>query len=350
MNKERIKYLLEKHVSDQLTQSERDELISINTVENESAVVEVLQVIMQNSDLSPEEEQLPNKGYLDRILSLDKSNTKSRENIQRKSKRLPLTINWLAAACVTLALISVGSYFWMTSRKSRKNDQVFVTANSKTPTNYVRTINLPDGTSIILQAGSTLEVDPDFSNTNRKVTLRGEAYFDVQKINTYQNREKGSSFTIYTGKLKTVVLGTAFNIKAYPTQSTIIVSVAEGKVRIEDESKILAVLLPNQQVTYNVESLDIKQHDVDAQSMTEWTKNDLEFDGVSFENIAKFLEKRYGVTIHFKDEKLKNCMIVSSFIGTESIENVIRTLCSIQNSTYTFKSNKEIVIDGNGCE
>ncbi|MCE6989840.1 FecR family protein [Dyadobacter sp. CY323] len=346
MNKERIKYLLEQHLSDQLSPAEHNELISLNTIENEPVLLEVLQAMMNDSSITSEEVELFNKANFSGILSLDKTNINSSRNIPTKTRRLLPARSWLVAACVTLLLLSFGAYFWMSPQTSEKNKQAFVAADSRTPSDYVRTINLPDGTSIILQAGSTLDIHPNFSNTSREVTLQGEAYFEVKKINASQN--KRSPFTIYSGKLKTVVLGTAFNIKAYPEQNNITVSVAEGKVRIEDGSKVLAVILPNQQLTYSNESSSVIQEEIDPEE-TEWTKYDMEFDGVRFEDIAQFLEKRYGVTIQFKNEKLKHCRIVSSFVGTESIENVLQTLCSIQNSTYTMKSDMDIVIDGNGC-
>jgi transmembrane sensor len=150
--------------------------------------------------------------------------------------------------------------------------------------------------------------------------------------------------------LTTTVLGTSFNIKAYPGDSEIVVSVTKGKVRVENDKEVLGILTPDDKLTYSVErSKSVLLH-ADVNPSIEWVKNDVSFDGVAFGKIAELLEKRFGVKIHFKNDPLKSCVIVSSFDGTETIQNVLETLCSISNSSYKMLDDNEILIEGEGCK
>jgi ferric-dicitrate binding protein FerR (iron transport regulator) len=148
-----------------------------------------------------------------------------------------------------------------------------------------------------------------------------------------------------------VVLGTAFNIQAYPDSKDVTVSVIRGKVRVENNQKILAVLTPNQQVTYNSsEAENAGTRKVDAASIiTDWTKQDMVFEDVSFQTVADLLSRRYGVSIGFKNGLLAKCTIKAFFNGTEPLDKVLESLCLISNSVFTRFDNGNIILDGEGC-
>jgi len=145
------------------------------------------------------------------------------------------------------------------------------------------------------------------------------------------------------------VLGTAFNIKA--DEKRVIVSVTRGKVKVEDDRKVLAVLTPDQQVLYDVPESKTAQQKVNANSVvTDWTKEDMVFNGISFEEIAGMLSKRYGASVTFKNPAMKHCKIRASFSGTETIEQVVSVLCGIRNGSYVQMTDGTIALDGEGCE
>ncbi len=247
------------------------------------------------------------------------------------------------AAAATLILIVACSYFFFsgqprTTITSIKPQQA---VNHK-PAAYTRNISLPDGSIVVLQAGSTLDYPARFSGNTREVSLNGEAYFDIK-------HDADRPFIIHTDKIKTTVLGTAFDIRADGKKVT--VSVTRGKVKVENEKKLLAVLAPNQQITYNIPAALTEQQTVNAQQIVmDWTKQYMVFEGVSFASIAGTLNKRYGVNIEFKNPDLKQCMIVASFSGTETLDKVLEVLCTIRNVTYDVKEGQRIEIDGKGCE
>jgi transmembrane sensor len=149
--------------------------------------------------------------------------------------------------------------------------------------------------------------------------------------------------------VRTTVLGTAFNIKA--DGSKVVVSVTRGKVRVEDASKVLAVLTPDQQVEYNVPAAVAEQQTVDASTVvTDWTKEDMVFNGISFAEIAEIISKRYGTPVMFRKEALKSCKIMASFSGTETLDQVASVLSGIRNGSYEIDKNGTLWLDGESCE
>src|SRR5258708_4955428 len=248
----------------------------------------------------------------------------------------------LAVAAVLLAVIA-GFYLLYSgkARPSASSSQVYAAHTQNLP--YARNIILPDGSTVVLYAGSTLDYPASFPADGREVILKGQAYFDVL-------HDDKRPFIIHTGKVRTTVLGTAFNISSDSNKVT--VSVTGGKVKVEDGKKVLAVLTPNQQIVYRVPEETAEKLTVNAERLvTDWTKQDMIFDGSSFGDIAELISRRYGVAIRFKNPELAKCLIVASFSGTETLENVMETLCTIRNASYTrLAEGNEILIDGKGCE
>lgn len=248
---------------------------------------------------------------------------------------------WIAAACLLLAL-SLVAFFQLSPKKQQGIVQAQPHFYTPPSVSYIRYITLPDSSSVVLHAGSKLQYPVSFNGKTREVTLSGEAYFDIAS-------NPAKPFIIHTGKVKTTVIGTSFNIKADDKQ--VIVSVTKGKVKVEDESKVLAVLTPDQQVWYDIPEARTEHQTVNANDLvTDWTKEDMVFNGLSFEEIAGILSKRYGVAFQFRKEALKKCKVRASFSGTEKLEQVSSVLCGIRNGTYQQLADGTIVLDGEGCE
>ena len=247
----------------------------------------------------------------------------------------------MAAACLILAFTGSLYLFLSTAQKS-KSASVAEAASRVPNAAYTRYLSLPDGSSVVLHAGSKLLYPSEFGKDTREVTLQGEAYFDI-------THNVSKPFIIHTGKVKTTVLGTAFNIKADDKQ--VVVSVTRGAVKVENELNVLAVLTPNQQVLYSVPEAKTDRQTVDAvHIVTDWTKEDMVFNGISFEDIAGLLSKRYATPIIFKNEGLKKCKIRASFSGTEKLEQVCNVLCGIRNGNFRQLADGTIELDGESCD
>jgi ferric-dicitrate binding protein FerR (iron transport regulator) len=250
---------------------------------------------------------------------------------------------WKVAAAVVV--IAGGAFVWGAARHRRERPAVAVVhapahKEAKKRVDFIRDFTLPDGTHVVLQTGGRLDYPSHFAGRVREVSLSGEAYFEVAE-------DVSRPFIIHTGRVRTTVLGTAFNIRALPEDKEIVVSVTAGRVKVEDNRKLLAVLTSNQQVKYQPVSAAVSRDSVNAASLvTDWTKQEMAFDGQSFEEVAEILGRRYGVDIRFKKEGLKKCSIKAFFNGTETLENVLNTLCTISNTSYSRTDENTVVLDG----
>lgn len=350
MKKERINYLLDQYLSGQLSEEESAELLSI-TGGSETSVLEAIRQVLE-SDIAlgqytrmPEPDPRRREEILNRILALDKT---LQAPSRRKGLLRPLyRYAWQVAGVIALLMMAAAVYLLQHSPRPAPQTEQF---HANIPAAYTRSFTLPDSSFVVLKAGSTLEWPETFMDGTREVTLSGEAYFDIRHLQKAEAPGGRHPFIIHTGKVKTTVLGTAFRIKAYPQEKDIVVAVTKGRVKVEDESRVLAILTQDQRITYTIEDSGSRAEQADSQKGMDWVRADMEFDGVSFENIARVLEKRYGVEISFSDPQLQDCMIVATFSGTETLLNVLETLCTIRNAAYRPDGPARFTIMGNGCD
>ncbi len=137
--------------------------------------------------------------------------------IRHTSKSLRYTLGAIAAAMLLLV------FGW---RQHRNDSVVSNIATSYATGNGERaTVMLPDGSTVVLNVASRLEVSPDFGRGSRDLTLVGEALFTVAHT-------QGEPFTVTTGSYVTRVLGTSFIVRQYPTDTVATVAVREGKVSV----------------------------------------------------------------------------------------------------------------------
>jgi ferric-dicitrate binding protein FerR (iron transport regulator) len=268
------------------------------------------------------------------------SNIINSENIEKKSRYWSLRRKWFIrsgiAAALALICFGIGSFI----KNSVKEESIIITAkpvNLSENVSYVRHVILPDSSMIVLQANSTIEILSDFKGKTREIRLTGEAYFDIKK-------DVKRPFIIYSSELKTTVLGTAFNISAWPDKDQIQVTVTRGKVRVENTQtkRIIADLTPSEKIEYRKTKIpEIKHIDtVEVKRTVEWIKQDMEFKEMSLKDIAVILSKRYNVDIEIQGTKLANTLVVASFVGTESLKDILEILCSINSSSYTLEDDK----------
>jgi ferric-dicitrate binding protein FerR (iron transport regulator) len=250
---------------------------------------------------------------------------------------------WLKVAAVffIVACSAAIIYYAATLPQTKQVAQNTNRISDTTKPNH-KLITLPDGSTVLLNNNSKLHFPQSFSGNTREVTLSGEAYFDIEK-------DPSKPFIIHTGKVKTVVLGTAFNIRAYPDESAVTVTVARGKVKVETEKKILGIILPNQQISFNTSTRESIQNEVLAESVIIWKQKDMVFDNITFAEAADMISKRYGVEINFANSKLKNCRFNASFLNENQIEQVLKVICDLNKANYTL-NNKSITISGEGCD
>lgn len=206
-----------------------------------------------------------------------------------------------------------------------------------------RFFNLPDGSSVILNENSKIELSRTFNtNGKREVYLTGEAYFDIQ-------HDSANPFIVHTGKIFTTVLGTAFNIKTSPGSKTVTVTVTRGKVKVGDEQKTYNEIVPNEQVTFDQDLTRYTKKLVKAETFIGWKNEDIYFDDVSIRDVANELQERFKVSILFSNEQIKRCKFSATFLKTQSLEQILNVIGEFNQIKYNYKGANTVVLDGAGC-
>ncbi|HEX4852337.1 MAG TPA: FecR domain-containing protein, partial [Puia sp.] len=181
---------------------------------------------------------------------------------------------------------------------------------------------LPDSTQVWLNAESTLVFPNQFEQNKREVELSGEAYFDVR------HAEK-LPFIIHTGQISTTVLGTAFNIKAYPGRRNVMVSVSRGKVKVSRGNELLATLTKGQLLKVGSESKDLDKKNISEGEVAAWQQGNVVYDDEDFEDIMADLEQMYNVNIKISNEAIRNLKVSTSFKREIGIEQALQVLCKL---------------------
>jgi transmembrane sensor len=266
------------------------------------------------------------------------------------------TMKWAAIGIIFLAIGSVLTYLILNAidYNDNKLSEVVIPGGSR------GRITLNDGTTVWLNAESSLSYSRNFGNNNRTVHLEGEGYFTVAKGHN-------SPFTVVTSQLEIVALGTSFNVKSYPAEDIIQTTLVSGSLLVSrSEHERGVVLEPNQQITYYKETRELGQaveriepsgetavpavegraplpeskiilrRGVDPELFTSWKDNRLIFDDETFENIAVKLERRYGAKIIIIDEEIKTKKFKGRF-DEITIEQALSALSYASPFKYSIK-------------
>ncbi len=227
------------------------------------------------------------------------------------------------------------------------------------------TIQLPDGSAVNLNSGTTIKYATQFGLSDRTVILEGEGFFTV-------NKDAGHPFYVKTRQIIIKAVGTSFNVRSYKDEDITETTLVTGSVEIysnnqnhlpDEQSVKLAVLHPNQKavisnddflisesrqpqekkkiISPDVSSVTI-QNKISTELFTEWRNNILVFDNEKFVDIIRKLERWYNVEITLKYKALSDIRFSGKF-DRESIEDVLNGLKMIQSFDYEIHKNKIVI-------
>ncbi|MDQ0638290.1 transmembrane sensor [Pedobacter sp. W3I1] len=253
-----------------------------------------------------------------------------------------------AATIVVIISASIG---WYAYKKAQQPVQTAIAFLSKTTQKGEKVkLILPDSSIVYLGAGSKLIWPSHFVKGGlRKIRLDGEAFFEVKRDTT-------SPFIVYSGQMQTQVLGTSFNIYAYPKDGTFSVAVQTGKVKVSENSqgklKELSLLTPGMKIFYHLKERNYTVHTERVTEVNAWIKNSFAFKDVTLPNMLKSLERYYNVHIELKSNKLNQCRFNATF-SNKSITNVMEELHVMSGKHLKYKidtGTKTITVWGEGCQ
>ncbi|MCB2409516.1 FecR family protein [Hymenobacter lucidus] len=210
-----------------------------------------------------------------------------------------------------------------------------------------RLVALPDGSKVWLNRHSTLEYAADFSAGPREVQLTGEAFFDVQK-------DPEHPFTVLSAESRTRVLGTSFNVRAYPAEDSVEVSVVTGKVafasRRSHQDSVL--LLPGQRgvlVGVDQDKKPVRQTATADANFRAWQTDELVFDNASLSHVIRTLRTTFGTNILVADKALLKCRFTGTFRQPNPAQ-VLQVVSVATNATLAGDAVNGYILGGQGCE
>ena len=239
-----------------------------------------------------------------------KIEAKKNTPLKRTRKRWPAP--WYqVAAVLTGLLITVSAYLIY---------QQWTNAATRYTTEYgeIKNIVLPDGSTVVLNANSSLRYAPDWqAHTDRCVWLEGEAYFSV--MHTPDNQR----FLVQTDDVTVEVLGTEFNVSQRREDIQVVLSSGQVKLSIPHQRDTTKVLMqPGDLVSYSSGNQKITQQTVSPERHTAWKDQKLWLDNTSLAEIALFLEDYYGLQVTVSDS-LKDLRLSATTEFTTKDEAVI---------------------------
>lgn len=253
---------------------------------------------------------------------------------QRFVQSRSFRIFYRVAAVILIILLPLAGYWGgMETVKSGFSDIVV-----EVPMGARTKLYLPDGTLVWLNAGSKITYSQGFGVENRNLALEGEGYFEVK-------RNENVPFEIRTKELDLTVLGTKFNFRNYADDEEVVVNLLEGKVGLKNGLVASAdvYMSPNERVVLSKESGHMVKTKINAANSNLWTKDELFFDELLLEDIAKQLSRSFNVKIEVSDS-LKNQRFYGSFrIVGNSIEDILETISSTNRMKYKYKNNRYVV-------
>jgi Fe2+-dicitrate sensor, membrane component len=270
---------------------------------------------------------------------------------QRSTRWYFFKTKHIAIFAISLTVI-LSTILWLNKKETQSRGKTEYSEISTKPGSRSKLV-LPDGSVVWLNAGSKITYGSSFGTLNRNIQLTGEAFFDVKKSTI--------PFIIHTGNVQIKVLGTAFNVKAYPTEQSIITSLIRGRVEVSmdkrPETKI--ILNPNEKlvlmnetsehasqdkiVTDPIVAIRPLTHTKDSIILeTSWKDNKLIFENEAFEDLAREMERWFGVSITFANQDLKKARFTGVF-EKETIEEAFDALQISTEFHYQSKNNSIII-------
>lgn len=276
-----------------------------------------------------------------------------KEGLDRNKRRL---LYYVSAAAVIVALAITSWVLFNAKPKAFSYEQSprkMHLAESINNTTVSQRVSLSDGSYVILQPASKIAYS-GFDSVSREVYLEGEAFFQVTK-------DARRPFYVYTNELITKVLGTSFDVQAFPNDNTIKVLVHTGKVTVYQRRKNeneqqpatsnATIITPNQLVLYNrqqaniIRSITAQPQTIIARTGT--SSEQLLFTDAPASEVFMRIQQSYGIAIVYDEELMSHCSFTGAFTNETFFER-ISLICKALEARYE-QVDGQIIISGHDC-
>ena len=226
--------------------------------------------------------------------------------------------SYLRYAAVLMLVVGASALtFYMGRQNSIDSNSLIKYTSVVADNGQISKVILPDSSIVWLNSGTTLTYDNNYSYKNRNLGLRGQAFLEVRK-------NKNQPLVIASGNLMVKVLGTRFDVNAYPTDDMIKVTLESGHVELlnSTDKSFRYNLNPGEMAEYELQSGRIEIKAVKSQNYTNWKDGELIFVDAPMNEVIKRLNRKFNIEIevvnpnvyksvfnaNFKDENLKEIL------------------------------------------
>lgn len=253
------------------------------------------------------------------------------------AKTVRLYRRWAAVAAAAVVALALVAGWWWYAGPDGGGEMVQVFSAESDTTHVL----LPDGSAVWLNAHSRLAYRSNFRE--RIVELEGEAFFDIA-------HQQGNPFRVMAGGSETTVLGTAFNVRAYPGEKQVEIAVDRGKVAFADSRQADKPILleAGQAAALNLDNNALQALPEKEANANAWHTRELMFEDVPLARVKTAIERYFNITLIAPDETLWNCRFQGHFQNPEldQILQVIAFTLSLQIE----QQENQILLIGSGCE
>ncbi|MBX3252979.1 MAG: FecR domain-containing protein [Chitinophagaceae bacterium] len=316
---ERIKYLFRKFLDNTCTKEEFEEVFSYIRMAEKDPEIQAFFDKAYEIELGEQ----PSTAFVDVEGHLKGLNEEAAGS-PSPGKKLRGLMSRRPVVATLIIVLAVLAWLWNDDMRKPavKEKPVNVQLTKSTEPSEYQYLLLPDSTEVWLNAASTLEFPERFKAGRREVVLKGEAFFDVKHADRIP-------FIISTGDVSTEVLGTAFNIKAYPDMEKITVSVKRGKVKVNYAQNQVAFLTAGQQVSINPRSKAVSEKQVKENEAAAWQEGKLIYDDYMIKDIILDLEKVYNQKVQVDVGGVETLRVSTSFKRDQGMQKALEVLCRL---------------------
>jgi transmembrane sensor len=325
--KEQFKYLYNQYLHNRCSE---DELKQFFTLLNESD--ENQEIIDLMSDTWDQTHAIPEEGLVPHFL---KPEVKQQRLKLHSNKYFGLQ-KWIGVAALLLAL--TGIYFYKSDITGLFNPDAKIQMASATTER--KQFQLADGTKVWLSPNSKLSYPNKFDDSERRVTLDGEAFFEV-------THDAKHPFIIKSGELSTTVLGTSFNVTAYTKQRTINVTLVTGKVAVAlngNNNTRRDTIVANQRLIIDKTTLSItKVNYPDAAAFLNKRLGLYDYKGAALQEVTKDLENQYNAHIRL-DPNLYGRTFYGNLNMTDPLNETLNKLSTVMETKWKKDGGQYVII------
>jgi transmembrane sensor len=260
--------------------------------------------------------------------SQKEQNKKDNFRIGRLSGRKVITEALKVAAVFILAFILL-KYFDNAGSEYASTQTLYV------PPGQRALLTLPDSSKVWLNANTTFTFPNHFSPESREVTLEGEGYFEVA-------HNASQPFVVKTGGYNVKVLGTEFNILAYPGNPEFEVSLLNGLVEVIESGEEKGRLIkPGQKIVMEKNRLQVTSIEHTAYFL--WKDGIISFDDETFPEMVRKLELFFDLKINVKNDKILTYRCTGKFRTKDGVEHILKVLQLSNRFEYTIDDKLNII-------